>query len=247
MLGLGLTGCMPYPNFEANPTTYKTVAFVSLLPQSIVMSHVGFTVFQNDFAVFPVKFDPNALAIQTALPLLASRYQVKDLGIDNAAFLAAVHQHFSIFDKGIGTDGLVQDELKATVKPGQADLIVVLDASEPPEDANFVDRTVFNFVGLASISPFGKTDADGIVMFGWIKVFDGTTFQLLAYGTGGWGTDTDAGISDLHWRGEPYDSLSTEQGQKLDAIEQRVIRDSVANALQDPHAHLLNGQLPVSP
>lgn len=240
-LGLLLCGCtLPSPNLAQSTGSYKTVAFISLLPQSITMWHLGFTVFQNDSGAFPLEFDPNVLATQTADALLSPRYEVKDIGVDNEAFLTAVHNHFSMLNQISGTEGLVQDELKASVKPGQVDVIVVLDGSQPPSTANFVSGNILE-VGLISTSAWSGLvqvlqhtyTGDMIGVAATVEVYDGTTFQELARGWGQ-GVPND-GVSSLGWRGETYSRLSTAQKQNLENVEKTVINDYVTTALPSVH------------
>jgi len=242
-LSLFLAGCaLPSPNFAQTSTSQKSVAFISLLPEGITMWHLGFTAFQNHQGVLPLEFDANALATQTALSLLTPHYQIKSINVDNATLLAGVHNRYSFLDRIAGTEGIVEDELKAAVKPGQADLIVVLDGSEPPEDANFLSE---NYIGVGLVSrsyyaPAFVSPHGGIVgLYVTLEIYDGTTFQELARGDGA--VTPNDGVTTLNWRGEPYTSLSPTQKTDLEAVEKRVLTDYITTAL--PAIHLI----PASP
>ncbi len=234
---LGLPGCSPRPNFATLPTNYKSVAIISLLPQTITMSRIGFTVFQNHSDVFPTSFDPNAVAIKTANATLSQRYRIVDLGIDQNAFFETVEKNFTWVDSfpGPHTDDLVADQLKARVRPGLADLVVVIDGTEPPKYASFLSGGGVE-VGLYSFSGYDQHGIgfqdDHIGLAATVEVFDGSTLQVLGYGHGGL---FDAIPSDLSWRGAPYKDLTDEQKQDLATIEEEAITEFVPGAFRNAH------------
>lgn len=242
---LPLAACTPPPKFVDNLNQYKTVAVISLLPQTITMSHIGITIFQNDFAIFPLDWNPNTVATQTAIALLNQNYQVKDLHVDTNAFVEAIQKKYSKFDIG-ATEDLVIDQLKATVKPGQVDLIIVIDASAPESIRQIGPDN--SGVGLVSTSGHDRygigSDTDVIHTNAVLEVLDGTTFDHIVVNMGSAypdiasGNAPDASVSGLSWRGQAYSDLSLSQKQQLTSLEQQVVRNFVTVALKN--VHLIN-------
>jgi hypothetical protein len=236
LLSVTMTGCsVPRPNFSVNQNEYKTVAVISLLPQTITMSHIGFTVFQNDFATYPLDWDLNAFAVQATESFLSQHYQTRNLNVNTGAIMADVQQKYTLLDAG-DTSGLVSAQLQAQLSPGLVDLIVVIDASAAGHASDIGGSGGFapNH-GLSSYNI--ATGQDVVSLDATFEVFDGTTFKLLAFcpggppdidGTGKAPTDRASG---LNWRGQSLDSFSTEQRQNLKTAEQNAIQDFITAAM----------------
>lgn len=213
------------------------------------MSHIGVTVFNNDEAVFPLDWDPNALATQTAITLLSQNHKITDLAVNADAILAAVGRDHTPMHMGV-TENLVRAQLKAIVPPGKVNLIVVIDASLP-------GTTFITFgpdtAGLVSESQIAATSIgnDHVGLIATVEVIDGTTFQVIGRGFakspdledtllyGPEAYSPDFIMDNLGWRGKPYNELTPSQQQTLKTAEQQAIQDFVTDALAD--AHLTGG------
>jgi hypothetical protein len=56
-----LTSCAPSEPYADKTNNYQSIAIVSLLPETIAMRHIGLTIFQNHFAVFPSEIETEAV------------------------------------------------------------------------------------------------------------------------------------------------------------------------------------------
>lgn len=228
---LVLASCAVQPGPLSNPAQYKTVAIISLLPQTYTMSYIGFTVFENHYAEFPLDFDPNLIVTQTATNLLSSHYQVRDLDLNAAAIINGVQQNYSTIDLN-NTAPLVQAQLERLVKPGTVDLIVVIDGSDPEPVGNLSPTD--SGVGLYTRSQFGGAgNSSGVIAP--FELFDGRSFQQIALSYAG---QMSGPASDLNWKGEPYDDLSASDKVALDEVGKRALAIYVTRSLSD--VHLLN-------
>ncbi len=228
---LTLTCCAFQPAPLTSTSRYKTVAVISLLPETFSMSHQGFTVFQNHFAVFPVDFDPNQTTIEVAINLLSQNYQVRDLGLNRQFLMSGIRENYSRIDLD-NTAPLVSSQLQAVVKPGTVDAIIVFDASmpDPVEHLSITDPGM----GLYSRGQFGvKGDYIGVIAP--CEVFDGQTFKEIALTYAGQGTGS---MSSMEWIGQPYSSLSGSDKNSLKLLGVQALQTYVKASLTD--LHLLN-------
>jgi hypothetical protein len=193
--GLALASCAFQPVPLTNPTQYKTVAIISLLPQTYTMSYIGLTVFGNRYAEFPLDFDPNQIVTEAATNLLAPHYQIRDLGLNETAIINSIQQNYSGTDLD-NTAPLVQAQLEKLVKPGAVDLIIVADGSKPNPVEDL--RPTDSGIGLYTSGTFGGAgNSSGVIAP--FELFDGQSFQQIALTYAG---QMSGPPSDLNWKGE---------------------------------------------
>jgi hypothetical protein len=151
---------------------------------------------------------------------------VRDLGLNRDEFARTVQARHTAADLN-HYEALIGNQLKASVKPGKVDLIVVIDGVEP----NTMDKLSPSNVGVGAIyrAQSGR-DGGGTAVIAPLEVFDGNTFALLALTYKG----QSAGQTfDLHWTGEPYYSLPADTKEAFKASAQKAIREDIGNALRD--------------
>jgi len=209
------------PTNGAIPAAAKTVAVVSLLPDTLSISYVGITVFGNKNATFPAEFDTNEYVRNVGEQLLSPRYNIVPIKLNSDAIFAAVkstppNTWMGPLPAAIFTDPVIQAQFKAHVKPGTADLIVVCDGTYPAAPT-----------GLCAGSQ-GFRQPDVFWLASHFEVFDGNTFEEI---TSSDGAAVDNIWSKLTWDGEPYDSLSAETKTSMADVEHQAIYAYVKSVL----------------
>jgi hypothetical protein len=230
---LALSGCgAPIPPTSGTlPIATKTVAIVSLLPDTLSRGHVGFTVFQNAFDVVPAEFDPNDYALKVMADDLATKYKVVIVNVNRTVIMAASkatppNGWMGPLVPYVFTDTVIQKYLKQQIKPGSSDIIAVIDGSEPDSMPSLNNAGV----GLFSRGTFGPMKTFDIFgLHAHFEIFDGNSFKEI---TTSEGSDTDFVQSQLHWTGESYDSLPASTKLTMANMEHQAIQSYVTAVLQ---------------
>ncbi len=228
LLGLASCGTPVPPASGPTPGAIKTVAIISVLPDTVSMSHVGFTVFGNAFAILPAESDPNDIVRKTAAKALSPRYTVLTPRVDVAAIIAAQNADrqnswthvlppaFTV------PHSFTPAEIGQFIKPGAADLVVIFDASEPQ------DKPYLNYPGwgVISLGTFAVYDSYSVHVL--VDVFDGRTFQPVGEPYNGGNAVIP---SDLRWEGQAYDALSPSTKASMAVYEQEAVQTEVTTDL----------------
>lgn len=205
---------------------YKSVAFVSLMPATLTLWHKGITVFQNHSAVVPLSWNPNRYVGHVARTILERRYKVVRLNLDRKRIMTTIARA----DDGVfplETAPLVSAALKSAVKPGTADIIVVLDATSANKngESERYPREVGLYVGTQfMIAP------SEVATLATFEIFDGTTFEQIAQTFSG-----GEQAVKFQWYGKPYDKFSPETKRRLYVAEHRSLNRYVKMSLMKNH------------
>lgn len=226
ILPILLSACGFQPQALSNGSRFKTVAVVSLLPATVTFWHKGITVFQNHGAVFPLTWNPNKFTYNVAQSILRKRYNIVKLHIDKQKIVQNIHDaHSSAFI--IHTGRMISSALKKMVKPGSADIIIVMDATAFNKDGYAGRYTAGDGLGING-QPFDRYSS--IATYANFEIFDGDTFKEIAL------TFSDPSLPlKIQWFGAPYENFSPNQKRRIYKAEHKSLYNYVLYSLQTNH------------
>lgn len=189
---LGLFGCVGNRPVVTNPEQYRTAIVVAALPETLVNSYIGVTVFQNEREIVPVEWGLSDKALGHLATAAGRRYQVTPVAVDPVAFEGLA----------LNDEAKVPEALKRAVGARSADLVIFMDAvtSVKPGDTNPNSPRMGAILGERA---FGKDAGTSIMVMANFRVYDGRSFSQIA------STGVGARQPFQHrTRGEPHSSFT---------------------------------------
>lgn len=194
---LGLAGCLG-PRPVTNPEQYRTAIVIAAVPETMIYSYIGLTVFQNRKEVISTDWGLSARALEQLALAAGRRYQVTPVTVDPASFEGLQS------GSGIAKDGsytVFSEVVRRAVGTQSADLIILMDAVsiQKPGDRNPDSPRLGAVLGERFL---GQDAGTRIGITANFRAFDGKTFHQI--------TTTGVGTRQpfpYRTRGEPYESL----------------------------------------
>lgn len=172
-LVLGLTGCVtttPQP-VVSNPGQYRSVIAMAALPNSVPVTYIGLTVFNNTREIARVDWGLSDVALRQLTVQLGRRYDVTPLPVDPMALTG--------LNTGGGSYTAMPDAVRRVVGDRSADLVVLVDAVSDLDPGDKTDKWP-RFGPYIGRKAFGYDAGRHVGYIADIFVFDGRSFALLA-------------------------------------------------------------------
>jgi hypothetical protein len=197
---ISLVGCLG-PKPVTNPEQYRTAIVIAAVPETLIYSYIGLTVFQNRKEVVSTDWGLSARALEHLAQAASKRYQVMSVAVDPASF-EGLQSGADVAKDGSYT--VFSEAVRRAVGAQSADLIILMDAAsmQKPGDRNPESPRLGAVLGERFLGQDAGTRVGVTANF---RAFDGKTFQQI----------TTTGVATRlpfphRTRGEPYASLPTD-------------------------------------
>lgn len=206
-----LSACRTSFSASVPPGRIKSIALFSALPNHVVLSYRGLTVLNTERIKVDDNFGINEKILAGMQKALAPRYQIVPTTLGTLMPEKASGES----DQVAKTGAL----LRANVKPGAADAIIIA----APMFGVQGDDPLGGFWGSQGSEP---RNTAGVA---WIlEVFDGTTFERIAYSRA-----MPFPATDAEWHGEPYAQIPAATKAAVKAAIDRSIEGGIPAKLKE--------------